>query len=78
MWRKLIDYFVNCGWDLLYFVMSSFIFMCMCIMVLLIVSVYIFNLFVVYMNNFYFKERDKVNFYVDLFRWKICIFLKYV
>lgn len=77
MWRKLIDYFVKCGWDLLYFVISSFIYYVYMYYVF-VNSVYIFNLYVVYMNNFYFKERDKVNFYVDLFRWKICIFLKYV
>lgn len=31
-------------------------------------SVHIPNLFDVYKNDFYSIERDKVNFYVDLFR----------
>lgn len=83
MWRKLIDYFVKCDWDLLYFVMSSFIFY-VYVYYGFVNSVYIFYLFVVYMNDFYFIERDKVNFYVDLFRWKdlyffkICIFNKFI
>lgn len=76
-WRKLTDYFVKCGWDLLYFVISSFTFHVYMYHVFAN-SVHIPNLFVVYTNNFYSKERDKVNFYVDSFRWKICISLKHV
>lgn len=74
-WRKLTDYFVKCGWDSLYFVMSSFTFH-VDVYHIFDNSVHIPYLFVVYTNDFYSIERDKVNFYVDLFRWKDLYFFK--
>lgn len=74
-WRKLTDYFVKCGWDSLYFVMSSFTFH-VYVYHIFANSVHIRYLFVVYTNDFDSIERDKVNFYVDLFRWKDLYFFK--
>lgn len=75
-WRKLTDYFVKCGWDSLYFVMSSFTFH-VYVYHIFANSVHIPDLFVVYTNDFYSIERRWI-FMLTCLDEKICISLKHV